>query len=213
MITDLFNSTVVDKDMSFCVLDTETTGLDQNTDHLLEVACTRCRLRSGVIKRVDLFHSFVKCDTDIPDYITAMTRIKSSSMDDAPRPSMVMGNLLSFIGNSMVFAHNAEFDALFLTKYDLRFLSIIFVDTVSIARFLLPGLNNISKDRPYRQIRLLELFGMDTKKSHSAKDDAMALTNLVCMFINMLNVKSEKTFSDFIVKRGALAKKMSRKEV
>lgn len=70
------------------------------------------RVKAGRI--VGRYQSLVNCGVRIPPFITAYTGISQAMVDAAPPVRRVIGELLEFIGNTAVVAHNASFDQRFL---------------------------------------------------------------------------------------------------
>jgi DNA polymerase-3 subunit epsilon len=92
---------------SFVVLDFETTGLSpKNGDRITEVAAVRVR-RDRV---VDTFESLVNCGVSIPRHLQEWNGITQRMVDSAPPAKRVISELLNFIGNDHIVAHNANFD-------------------------------------------------------------------------------------------------------
>ena len=93
------------------MIDFETTGLSPAMgDRITEVAALRI-VGGRVTER---YVSLINCGARIPSFITALTGISQDMVDNAPPVSRVMPDLLNFIGNDMLSAHNASFDEKFL---------------------------------------------------------------------------------------------------
>jgi DNA polymerase-3 subunit epsilon len=93
------------------VLDFETTGLSPlQGDRITEVAAIRVS-RDQI---VDQYQSLVNCGVRVPAFITAYTGITQWMVDTAPPVRKVIRELLSFVGDTPVAAHNASFDQRFL---------------------------------------------------------------------------------------------------
>ncbi len=93
------------------VLDFETTGLSPSRgDRITEVGAMR--VKGGRI--VDRYHSLAHCGVRISPFIAAYTGISQAMVDAAPPVRRVIGELLEFIGDTAIVAHNASFDQRFL---------------------------------------------------------------------------------------------------
>jgi DNA polymerase III subunit epsilon len=126
------------------VFDTETTGTDpERGDKIVEI---------GFVELVDLvptgltFHRYINPQRDVPDEVVRIHGLTGQFLADKPifgDPSVVE-ELLAFIGDSPLVAHNAEFDRRFLNA-EFRFLGLPeidknrCVDTLAIARKKFPG--------------------------------------------------------------------------
>ena len=98
-------------DKPIVMLDFETTGLSPDRgDRITEVAALR--IVDGKI--TDRYVSLVNCGVRIPSFITGLTGISQSMVNAAPRASVVVPELLDFIGSDALSAHNASFDLRFL---------------------------------------------------------------------------------------------------
>lgn len=98
-------------DQPIVMLDFETTGLTPvQGDRITEVAALR--IVGGEV--VERYVSLVNCGVRIPSFITGLTGITQAMVDSAPPASQVVPQLLDFIGNDPLSAHNASFDEKFL---------------------------------------------------------------------------------------------------
>jgi DNA polymerase-3 subunit epsilon len=94
------------------VLDTETTGLDPYQGHrLIEVGCIELlnRIPSG-----QTFHRYVNPERDVPAEAFAIHGLSADFLKDKPRFADVADELISFIGDAPLVAHNAAFDLNFI---------------------------------------------------------------------------------------------------
>ncbi len=98
-------------DKPIVMLDFETTGLSPDMgDRITEVAALR--IVDGKI--AERYVSLVNCGVRIPSFITGLTGISQAMVNAAPRASVVVPELLDFIGSDALSAHNASFDLKFL---------------------------------------------------------------------------------------------------
>lgn len=119
------------------VFDTETTGLDPKTGHrLIEFGGVE------MINRIPTgreFHRFINPLRDVPREAQEIHGITTESLIGMPLFKDVVGELLEFLGDDVLVAHNAQFDMMFL-NYELQLVgqkAISFdrvVDTLAIAR-------------------------------------------------------------------------------
>lgn len=139
----------------YVVLDLETTGLDPLFDSIIEVGIVR--VRNGEI--IDSFDSLVNPHCDISDFISTLTGITNEQLQSAPDIDTILPAAISFIGNDVVVAHNANFDINFMYDYSARlglpYFSRDFIDTMRMSRRLFPELGR------YRLIDLADFFWID----------------------------------------------------
>ncbi len=96
--------------VTFVVLDVETTGGSPATCSLTEVAAAR--YRGGEL--LGTYQSFVRPDERIPPFISALTGISDAMVADAPRAGEMLPSFLEFLGGGVVVGHNVRFDLSFL---------------------------------------------------------------------------------------------------
>ncbi len=122
--------------VTFVVLDVETTGGSPASASLTEVAAAR--YRGGEL--LATYQTFVRPDERIPPFITALTGISDAMVADAPRIGEMLPSFLEFLGGGVVVGHNVRFDLSFLnhalesTGRDR--LANATVDTLALARRL-----------------------------------------------------------------------------
>ena len=132
--------------MSRSVLfDTETTGIDPLTgDRVIEIAALELirDLPSG-----KSFHRVVDPERDVPEGATRVHGFTRGDLIGKPRFADIVDDLLAFLGDDPLVAHNAAFDFGFLNAEfaRLRLPSLHpgrMVDTLALARTKFPGLPN-----------------------------------------------------------------------
>ena len=122
--------------------------------------------------RMDLF---VNPRVPIPYRITQLTSIDDSMVMDADGIEVVLPKFLEFVGDSILVAHNAEFDYNFVEN-KAKSLGIDFkrpvLDTVSLSRLLLPKLHRFKLDTVAKELKIELLH------HHRAVDDAEATARI-----------------------------------
>jgi DNA polymerase-3 subunit epsilon len=158
------------------VFDTETTGLNPaGGDRMVEIGCIE------IYNRVETgrhFHAYFNPEREMPSDAEAVHGLTSIFLSDKPRFSESAEELLDFLEDSPLVAHNATFDFGFL-NFELercghRVVSMSrMVDTLSLARSKHPGAKH-SLDA------LCMRFGVDRSQriKHGALLDAQLLTQV-----------------------------------
>jgi DNA polymerase-3 subunit epsilon len=149
------------------IFDTETTGLDpQRGDRMVEIGCIEMvnRVLTG-----RTFHAYFNPDRDMPAEAEAVHGLSQVFLADKPRFAERAAELLEFIADSPLVAHNAGFDFGFLNaELTVCGLEVVsrdrMVDTVAIARTRHPGAK-LSLDA------LCTRYGVD--RSHRTKHGAL----------------------------------------
>lgn len=97
-------------EVTFSVLDLETTGLSSERDAITEIGVVK--VRGGVT--LGEFQCLVHPGRSIPPAITALTGISDTLVADRPPIEAALPALLEFLRGSVMVAHNAHFDHGFL---------------------------------------------------------------------------------------------------
>ncbi len=168
---------------SVCVVfDIETTGFSPLKNQIIEIGAVR--VEGGRI--TDRFSSFVNPRTPIPYEIEDLTGINDSMVLDAPDIETVLPRFLAFCEDAVMVAHNASFDVSFIKEQAKR-QGLVFeptvLDTVSLARLLLPNLNRFKLDTVAKELRI------SLQNHHRAVDDAGATAEIFVRFIAMLKAR------------------------
>lgn len=166
-------------DGAFVVFDIETTGFSPLTCQIIEIGAVR--VEKGEI--VDRFSTFVNPRVPIPFRIEQLTSINDSMVLDAPGIEEVLPKFMTFCEGAVLVAHNADFDMSFIME-NLRRLGMentfTYVDTVGMARFLLPALNRFKLDTVAKAV------GVSLDHHHRAVDDAACTAEIFVKFVKML---------------------------
>jgi DNA polymerase III subunit epsilon len=158
------------------VFDTETTGLDAaNGDRLIEIGCIEIVNRIATGRE---FHRYLNPDRQVHPDAAAVHGITDEFLRDKPRFAEVVDELLAFIGDAPLVAHNGTFDLGFINA-ELGRLSrpplppSRIVDTLALARRRHPaGPNTLDA--------LCKRYGIDLSQrtKHGALLDSMLLASV-----------------------------------
>ena len=97
-------------EVTFCVVDVETTGGSPATSAIAEIGALR--FRGG--EHLGEFHTLVDPKQPIPPFITHLTGIRNSDLVGAPPIEHVVPGLVEFLRGGVFVAHNASFDLAFV---------------------------------------------------------------------------------------------------
>ena len=182
---------------AFVVFDIETTGFSAMKDKIIEI---------GAVKVVDgkiteRFSEFVNPQIPIPFRIEQLTSINDNMVKDAPTIDVILPKFEEFCRGCVMVAHNAEFDMSFIQK-NYEDLGIeredTSVDTVGMARFLLPQLNRFKLDTVAKAV------GVSLEHHHRAVDDAACTAEIFEKFIPMCRER-DITNLDELNEKGAVS--------
>ena len=177
-----------DKELSqtFVVFDIETTGFSNTNDKITEIGAVKVEN----FKVVDKFSELINPQKDISYKIQELTGITNDMVKDKPTIDEVLPKFIEFIGDSVLVAHNAEFDMSFISE-KCRQQNIEFknksIDTLTLARVLLPELKR------HRLNVVAKALGVPLLNHHRAVDDAQATALIFIKFLEMLDNKGAKT--------------------
>lgn len=149
------------------VFDTETTGLDPKTgDRMVEIGCVEM---VGRVPTGESYHAYYNPERDMPQAAEAVHGLSISFLESKPKFSETVDELMEFLGDAPLVAHNAGFDFGFLNAELERIgrekVSMDrMIDTVAIARKKHPGAK-LSLDA------LCSRYGVD--RSHRVKHGAL----------------------------------------
>ncbi len=181
-VNDLVPALVGDKSMpikgDYVVFDVETTGLSATNDRLTEIGAVR--YVNGEIGEV--FNTFVNPGMPIPAKIVELTGITDQMVADAPDEAQAVKNFLDFCGDAVLVAHNAPFDISFITAACGRCgyaFDPTYIDTVAMARSLLPDCKNHKLDTVAKALNLGNF------NHHRASDDANILAAIFDRLLDM----------------------------
>ena len=186
MVTDSQNQ---DLDADYVVFDLETTGFSPETNRIIEIGAVK--VQNGKI--VDKFSTFVNPQVPIPFRIEQLMSINDSMVIDAPVIADILPEFMKFCEGCVMVAHNADFDMSFIKKNCQR-LDIpckpTIVDTVALARVLLPNLNRFKLDT------VAKALGVSLENHHRAVDDAGCTAEIFVKFIEMLRERGMSTLDE-----------------
>lgn len=184
-------------DGSFVVFDIETTGFSPLTCRIIEIGAVR--VENGKI--TDRFSTFVNPKVPIPFRIEQLTSINDGMVMDAPPIEEVLPEFLKFCEGAVMVAHNADFDMSFIIENCSRLgipNDFTYVDTVGMARFLLPALNRFKLDTVAKAV------GVSLQHHHRAVDDAECTADIFVKFVSML-AERDITDVDELNRQGAVS--------
>ncbi|OUR97438.1 hypothetical protein A9Q84_14020 [Halobacteriovorax marinus] len=184
------------------ILDFETTGLSADYDRVIEVGVVK--IRDGKI--IDTFEALINPGTRISSTITSLTGITNNMVKDALSAREVMPELKKFLGDDLIFAHNASFDSRFFKAEMMRAglsSSNLFLCSLLLAR------------RVYQQLHshklgvLCQHVGFTNQASHRALGDAEATFYVLDDILKKVKSSSGKNelSADYLAKLSKVPKK------
>ncbi|HEY7358091.1 MAG TPA: exonuclease domain-containing protein [Ktedonobacterales bacterium] len=152
-------------DLEYVVVDVETTGLVAGRHRLIEVA--GLRVRAGMV--IDAFQQLINPGHHLPRFISAFTGITQAMVNAASPVDEVLPAFFAFLDDAPIVGHNVGFDLGFLGYEAVRLgypLATDGLDTIRLARRLMPGIRQLKLDTLARQV------GVMVRDRHRALGDA-----------------------------------------
>ncbi|MEA4959986.1 MAG: helicase C-terminal domain-containing protein [Anaerolineaceae bacterium] len=142
-------------------LDIETTGLDPNSDSIIEIGMVKFSE-----KRVEAeYASLVNPRKPINSFITNLTGISNSMVQNAPLLVDILPQVLDFVGDDPIVGHNIGFDLSFFYKIG-ALKNNVSIDTYELASVLMPMAPR------YGLGSLAHQLGVIQNSAHRALEDA-----------------------------------------
>ena len=164
--------------VTFCVLDIETTGSDRGLDGITEIGAVK--VCGGEV--LGTFATLVNPGRAISPTITLLTGITERMVATAPRIETVLPTLQEFVGEAVIVGHNVGFDMGFLNtalrRSDRQPFANTVVDTLPLARRLVRD-----EVRDCRLGTLADHFRLPHRPTHRALDDATATMHLLHLLL------------------------------
>ena len=177
------------EDATYCVLDLETTGFSFRTEKITEIGIMKVKNHEVI----DEFSTFVNPQKPIPQRVVEVTNITDEMVKDAPTIEEVLPKVIEFLGDSVLVAHNADFDIGFL-KYNAGELGLklsnTYIDTLRLAKDLFP------QYKKYKLGMIAENLGIKVEVAHRALDDVDTTVKVFNVMLDMLKEKQAVTLDD-----------------
>jgi DNA polymerase III subunit epsilon len=163
------------REVTFVVLDLETTGGSAGADTITEVGAVK--VRGGEL--LGELATLVDPGTGIPPNIVALTGITTAMVTGAPRLASVLPSLLEFLTGAVLVAHNAPFDAGFLRAACERHGYVWPRPPVLCTARLARAVLSHDEAPSVRLGALARLFATTTRPNHRALADARATVEVL----------------------------------
>lgn len=126
----------------YVVFDIETTGLNKDTDYIIEIGALK--YKNNIL--VEEFNYLINPKITLPQIITDITGITDNMLTDKETIDAVLPKFVEFIEDLPLLAHNNSFDLGFINKnlkdLNLNKLTNKNIDTLEVAKKYLPQMYN-----------------------------------------------------------------------
>ena len=167
----------------YTIVDLEATGGKFNEESIIEIAI----YKFDGVSITDQFISLVNPEKEIHPYVEKLTGISSKMLKTAPKFHEIAKRVIEITSDSVLVAHNAQFDYRIL-QLEFKRLGFDFsmksICTVILSQELLP------EQQSYKLGRLSRSLGIPIKDRHRASGDALATVELFKILLEK-DVKQE----------------------
>ncbi len=168
--------------MRFIAFDLETTGTLPGVDQIAEIGAVMFN-EQGIPETI--VATLINPGVPMPEAASRVNGITDEMLVGKPLITDVLDAFAEFCGDEILVAHNAAFDAQFLTadikKHETTAPRGVVLDTLPIARKVYPGLAN------YKLGTLIQHLGIPSTNFHRAEEDASYCGQLFHKMITRLS--------------------------
>ncbi|MGH7902559.1 MAG: helicase C-terminal domain-containing protein [Candidatus Dormibacteraceae bacterium] len=155
--------------LEYAALDLETTGLDPQRDRVIELGAVAFTSEAVL----ETLHRLVSPGRPVPPAVLALTGIEPAELSEAEGPDVALPRLADFLRGRQPVGHGAALDADFMRAAGHWDPHLEVLDTLHLARILLPG-------APSHSLPVLAAaLGLSQPRPHRALDDAEATRQLL----------------------------------
>ena len=151
---------------NYVIIDLETTGLNPETDEIIEIAA----IKTVGHEKTDVYNKLVSISKPLSPEIIKLTGITDAMLKDEGVPlTDALGGLIDFIGDQPLIGHNIDFDKGFLLKscaaFGFPMIVNRSVDTLKLAKRYVKDYGS------YKLEALKDKFGFKQNESHRGLND------------------------------------------
>ena len=195
-------------DVTFCVVDLETTGTSASSDAITEVGAVK--FHGG--ECIGTFQTLVEPGRSVSPGAARLTGIDDALVAGAPGLGGVLPAFEEFVGGAVLVGHNVRFDVSFLSAAlaaaERAGIGLVQIDTVALARRLLGD-----EVPDCRLATLARHLRLPRRPTHRALADALATADLLHVLIERAAGLGVETLEDLVelphVARHPLAAKLA----
>lgn len=181
--------------LKFCVIDLETTGGNPDTEKIIEIGMVKIDNRKMTEERSFLINP----QKEIPEFVQKLTGIRRTDVEHSPKIEEVIDEIIQFIGDSILVAHNTSFDIPFLNgvlkKLQRPTLDNKVICTNIMTKYMIPDI--MSSNLNY----MSSIFGISHSQAHRAIEDARATAMLLLKYIDIFESKNIKKINQLYYPR------------
>jgi DNA polymerase III subunit epsilon len=184
-------------DITYTVIDTETTGLDPLSDEIISIGAVR--IVNGRLLNNEIFNVLVDPQRDVPEASIKIHGIRPEMLQGQPTLDKVLPLLYQFAENTVLVGHNVAFDMrMFQVKEyvtSVRFTQPV-LDTMVLSAVIHPS------HRRHSLEAISERLGISITGRHTALGDALAAAGILLKCIPILARNDILTLNDALQASG-----------
>ena len=205
VLHDFYSHGFIDKktpvqNITFTVLDIETTGLDLARDHVISIGLID--IKNLGIQLNTSWHQIVQTRHNIPEDSAVIHQITDDRIATGITLSTAMKYLLQRLQGKVLIAHHASIELGFINKicqalYNETFI-IPTIDTQCLAERQIKRRQDHIKSGSLRLFNLRKHYGLPAYKAHNALSDALSTAELFLALVNDLYPKQDCKLKDLL---------------
>ncbi len=179
------------KDIEFCALDLETTGVNPAYNRIVEIGVVKFSLNG----ETDRFHTLVDPEVKIPENVIKIHGITDRMVMGCPKIEDLLSDFSRFIEGSVLIIQNPRFDLSFIEsifrKNNINLKGLSALDTVRMAKKHFCCLPN------HKLGTLAKHLDLEIQ-NHRALDDAIACMHVFIKILEDRNFGPDNLFRDLL---------------
>lgn len=170
--------------LEFYVFDVETTGIDKNSNYIIELSAIKCRIHNKMAEEIDSIDIFMKPPFLMDNKVISIHGITNEFLADKESEEDAINKIMDFFGEKPILVgHNVSFDIGMIEEMYKRCGAVfnyeIDLDTLDMARDIISS----SETDGYKLSTITKYYGLDYDITfHRAIDDVRATLRILNVF-------------------------------
>lgn len=202
--TPLIDKSLPITEVSYVVIDTELTGLDEKRDSIVSLAALK--MTGGTIDLENIFNRLVNPASELSAESVVIHGITPSEVEKKPAIEAVLDDFVSFCGSDVIVGHCVSIDMSFINKEMKRIFGCSMcnhvLDTSAIYGWVAKKFSSQTFPCSFSDSGLFDIarhFGIPVNGAHNAVMDAFITAQVFQRFIPMLIEGGVKTIGDLLI--------------